>query len=160
MTTTATTWGPATTLLAAAGAKEDPTYYREFTGADEKAALTVPMRIQAAWASNDADAFAGVFAENGSLLLGDRQLTSREEIRSYMAEAFAGGYRGAHVKGWPIEVTFLTEDVAMIVTEGGVIPAGRSELDPLDMIRATWIVVRRADGTLELMSHQSSPVKR
>ncbi|AEB46066.1 MULTISPECIES: SgcJ/EcaC family oxidoreductase [Micromonospora] len=160
MTTVATTtWGSAAALLAATGTREDTDYYRGFTAEDEKAVLTVPMRIQAAWAANDADAFADVFASNGSLLMGDRQLTSREEIRSYMAEAFAGGFRGARVKGWPIEVRFLTADVALVITEGGIIPPGQDQVAPQDLIRATWVVVRRSDGTLELMSHQSSPVR-
>ena len=87
--TTTTSWGDASMLLAEVGVKEDTSYYREFTGENEKAVLTVPMRIQAAWAANDPDAFADTFAENGSLLMQDTQLTSREQIRSYMAEGNA-----------------------------------------------------------------------
>lgn len=160
MTTTVTSsWGSASAILAGTGVREDTGYYRSFTRPDEKAVLTVPMRIQAAWAANDADAFADAFAQNGSLLIRDEQLTSREDIRRFMADAFRGAYRGARVKGWPIEVTFLSDAVAMVVTEGGILMPGQTEIAPTSLIRATWVIVRRPDGTLELMSHQSSPIK-
>jgi uncharacterized protein (TIGR02246 family) len=157
--TTTTSWGDATTILAAAGVAEDTSYYRQFTDAKQKAALTVAMRIQAAWAANDADAFADVFAENGSLLMRNTQLKGREEIRSYMAEGFAGPLRGARVKGWPIEVKFLTDDVAMVVTEGGVMMPGDGDVTAANFIRATWVIAQRPDGELNLYSHQGSPVK-
>jgi uncharacterized protein (TIGR02246 family) len=152
-------WGDAGAMLAAAGVPEEPSYYRQFTSADEKAALTVGLRIQAAWLANDADAFADVFAENGSLLMRDEQLTSRAAIRSYMADGFAGPFRGAHVTGWPLEVKFLGGDVAFLVTQGGIVLAGDDELLPEREIRAVWVIARRAPGTLELLSHQSSHVK-
>jgi len=150
-------WGDASAMLATAGVREDTSYYRQFTKAGEKAALTIGQRIQAAWAANDADAFAGVFAENGSLLMRDEQLTSRAEIRSYMAAGFDGAFRGARVTGWPIEVKFLNDDVAIFVTCGGIVLAADAELLPQNQIRATWVIVKRAPGRLELMSHHGSP---
>ncbi|MDG4766928.1 SgcJ/EcaC family oxidoreductase [Solwaraspora sp. WMMD406] len=157
--TTKTGWGDASTILAEAGIEEDTSYYRNYEDPDERAALTVPMRIQAAWAANDADAFADLFAENGSLLMRDDQLTSREEIREFMSKAFAGPHRGARVKGWPIEITFLSDEAVMVVTEGGIIHAGESDIAPENLIRACWVIAKRPDGRLELMSHQSSPIK-
>ncbi|AGL16704.1 SgcJ/EcaC family oxidoreductase [Actinoplanes sp. N902-109] len=151
-------WGDATALLAGAGVPEDTGYYRGFTAPDEKAVLTVAMRIQAAWAANDADAFAGVFTADGSLLMQDTQLRSREEIRDYMTRGFAGGLKGARVLGGPVHVGFLTPDVAMVVTEGGIVRPGGHEVAPADRIRATWVITRRDDGTPALVSHQSSPV--
>lgn len=156
---TTTSWGVAAKILAAAGVHEDTSYYRGYTGEDEKAVLTVAMRIQAAWAANDADTFADVFAEDGSLLMRDTQLVSREEIRSYMTAGFAGPLRGAHVKGWPIAVRFLTDGVAMVVTEGGIVMPGDRDIASENHIRATWVIARRPDGALSLVSHQSSPIK-
>jgi uncharacterized protein (TIGR02246 family) len=152
-------WGDATAILAGHGVEEDTTFYRGFTSPDEKAVLTVPQRIQDAWLKNDPDVFADVFTENGSLLLQDNQLVSREEIRGFMRASFLGPLRGAHVYGWPLEVKFLAPDVAIVVTEGGIIKAGESEIAPENQIRAVWIVVRNAEGKLNLFSHQSSPVK-
>lgn len=157
MTTTGS-WGDAGQLLAAVGAREDTGYYKGYTAPDEKAVLTVPMRIQGAWIDNDPDAFADVFTENGSLLMKDQQLTSREEIRSFITAGFAGPFRGARVNGWPISLQFLTDDVAMVITEGGIIYAGQDDIAPENFIRATWVIRKQPDGSLNLVSHQSSPV--
>jgi len=155
---TETGWGDASALLAAAGVEENTGYYRGFTADDERAVLSVAMTIQAAWAANDADAFAAAFAENGSLLMRDEQLTSREQIRTFMAALFAGSHKGARVKGWPVEVQFLTDTAAMFVTEGGVVMPGEDTVSDANLIRAMW-VVRKAGEKLELVSHQSSPIK-
>lgn len=153
------TWGAAPNILAEAGVPEDQSYYRRFTTDDEKAVLTVGMRIRAAWKANDPDMFADTFAENGSLLMGDRQLTDREEIRAYMAEGFAGGLKGAYVEGWPVEVRFLSADVALLITEGGIVMPGSAGLQDANLIRSSWVINRRDDGRHRLVSHQSSPVK-
>jgi uncharacterized protein (TIGR02246 family) len=159
MTTTTTPWGDATELLTAAGVEEDPNYYHEFDSPDQKAVLTVPQRIQEAWLRNDPDMFAEIFTENGSLLMRDDQLTSREEIRDYMSKGFQGPFKGAHVKGFPMSMRFLDDNVAVAVTGGGIIMAGQTEMAPEAEIRAVWIIVREDDGQLRLLSHQSSPVK-
>ena len=152
-------WGSATEILESYGVEEDPGYYREFTGADEKAVMSVSQRVQDAWLKNDADAFADTFAENGSLLLMDTQMLGREEIRAFMRAGFDGGLKGASVRGWPLEITFLDEDVAVMVTEGGLIRPGESEIAPENQIRAVWVIHRNAQGRLSLVSHQSSPLK-
>ncbi|HEY0636233.1 MAG TPA: SgcJ/EcaC family oxidoreductase [Pseudonocardiaceae bacterium] len=148
----------ATAILARHGVEEDFDFYRSFTSEEEKAALTVPQRIQEGWARNDADFFASHFVENGSLLMKDTQLTSRDEIRDYMAAGFQGPLKGARVSGWPISVKFLSDDVAMVVTQGGIMFEGQTEVAPENVIRAMWVLVDR-DGEWQLFSHQSSPVK-
>ncbi|WP_290062164.1 SgcJ/EcaC family oxidoreductase [Amycolatopsis solani] len=148
----------ATEILASYGVEEDTEFYREFDDPRDRAALTVPLRITHAWKTNDADEFASVFTENGSLLMQDEQLTSREQIRAYMQAGFDGPLAGAHVKGWPLQVTFLAEDTALVITQGGIILDGETETAPARQIRATWIVVER-DGEWSLLSHQSSPIR-
>ncbi|XVV00476.1 SgcJ/EcaC family oxidoreductase [Actinosynnema sp. CA-248983] len=151
-------WGDASQILAEAGVHEDPSYYRGFTAEDEKAVLTVPMRIQEAWERNDADMFADMFAENGSLLMQDTQLTSREQIRRYMAEGFRGPLKGARVRGGPLEIKFLSDTAAMVISEGGIQLAGETVTAPARSVRVTWVIVKESGG-LKLFSHQSSPVK-
>ncbi|WP_410655424.1 SgcJ/EcaC family oxidoreductase [Amycolatopsis sp. lyj-112] len=143
-------------ILASYGIEEDASFYSEFTDPRDRSVLTVPLRITHAWAANDADEFAEVFAEDGSLLMQDEQLTSREQIRAYMRAGFEGGLRGAHVKGRPLQVTFLTDDTAMVITQGGIILDGETETAPERRINATWIITER-DGEWALLSHQSSP---
>lgn len=154
------TWCAASTILADAGVPEDHSYYREFTGTHEASVLTVGLRIRAAWAANDADAFAAVFTDDGSLLLRDVQLTGRESIRNYLTAGFDGPLKGAHVQGWPVHLTFLTDDVAMFVTEGGIMFPGHTDIQPENYIRSIWLVSKGQDGRPYLVSHQSCPVKR
>lgn len=149
---------PARDILASVGLTEDLGFIGPYTGEDDRAVLTVPQMIMAAWAANDADLFAGVFTDNGSLLMRNDQLTSREQIHAYMADGFRGVYRGARVIGWPLDVKYLAPDVAMIVTQGGILLDGDTELHPDREIRAIWIVVAR-DRRWRLMSHQSSPIR-
>lgn len=148
----------ASEILALYGVEENHSFYREFTDEKQKAVLTVPLRITDAWKQNDPDAFVEVFAENGSLLMQDEQLKSREEIRAYMKACFAGYLRGAHVYGWPLQVTFLTDETAMVITQGGIILDGENEIAPERQIRATWIITEQ-NGKWVLFSHQSSPIK-
>jgi len=150
--------GTAAEILPEAGVEEDQSFYGPFTREGQKAVLTVPQRIQAAWLVNDADTFADIFTENGSLLMQNDQLASREHIRSYMAAGFQGVYWGARVTGWPLQVDFLADDVALVITQGGIILAGETEIAPVRQIRATWIIVNQ-DGQWRLFSHQSSPIK-
>jgi uncharacterized protein (TIGR02246 family) len=151
-------WGEAQAHLAAVNVPEDTAFYREFTEADQKAVLTVPQRISHAWLTNDADAFADVFTENGSLLVQDNQLTSREQIRDFMRQAFAGDLAGAKVHGWPLDVKFIAPGVAIVITEGGIILKGETETAAERRIRAVWVVVPGENGNLRLFSHQTSPI--
>jgi uncharacterized protein (TIGR02246 family) len=141
-----------------AQAKQWATYYGQYTTGEEAAAYTVPLRIRAAWDNNDADALADVFIDNGSLLAGDQQLTSREEIRSYFAEAFAGPFKGSRLIEDPLEVRFVADGVAVAITQGGIVLDGENELAPERTIRTMWVIVKR-DGDWWLASHQTSPVK-
>lgn len=53
-----------------------------------------------------------------------------------------------------MSITFLGDDVAMVVTEGGIIPPGAETVAPERQIRATWVIAKRPDGRPMLVSHQ------
>lgn len=148
--------GKASSLVAQA--KVWASHYGKFTLGEEGAVLSVPLRIRGAWENQDADAFADVFVENGSMLVGDQQLKSREEIREYMRAALAGPYKGARLTEEPLEIKLLTPTVAIAVTQGGLIPGGETELSPEAEVRALWVIVKQ-DGDWQLASHQTSPIK-
>jgi uncharacterized protein (TIGR02246 family) len=138
-------------------AKQWATYYGPFTQGEKAAVLTAPLRARAAWDDNDADAFADLFVDNGSILFDDDQLTDREAIRAYLTEAFAGTLRGTKVALDPIEIKILAPDVAVVITEGGVLQSGETAVPADRAVRATWISVRR-DGEWRLFSQQTSPI--
>ncbi|GLF98802.1 SgcJ/EcaC family oxidoreductase [Streptomyces yaizuensis] len=128
--------------------------------ADDMAAVGgVPERMMAAWAANDASALAGIFTEDGTMILpGDVFKKGRDEIRSFMADNYAGPFRGTSVFGAPLDVRFIDSGTAVLVTQGGVLLPGESEVAPEREIRATWILSKRADGWF-ISAYHNSPVR-
>jgi uncharacterized protein (TIGR02246 family) len=132
-------------------------YYGPFTSEKEKEVLSVPLRLVAAWATNDADGVAGVFTEDGILILpGDVFKKGRDEIRSFMAAAYAGPFKGTGVTGAPVDVRILSDDVALIRTHGGILAAGETDIAPELAVRSTWVTVKK-DGQWYLAGYQNSP---
>lgn len=124
--------------------------------ADQAAVAALPGRLVEVWAAHDADGFADLFTEDGTLILPGIYLNGREALRGFMTEAFKGPYKGTRVTGQPLNLRFLDTDVAILLTEGGVIAAGETELSDAAAIRASWLVVRR-DGQWRLAAYQNSP---
>ena len=132
-------------------------YYGRFTSEREKEALSVPLRLVAAWSHNDADGIAEVFTDDGILILpGDVFKQGREEIRSFMAAAYAGPFKGTGVTGAPVDVRFVSDDVALLRTHGGILAPGEKEIDPELAVRSTWVVVKQS-GEWRLAAYQNSP---
>jgi len=113
------------------------------SAADQAAIAAVPARMVAAWAAHDADAFADLFTEDGTLILPGIYKKGKDEIRKYMAAEYAGAYKGSTVTGAPIEIKPLRAGAVALLTQGGVIPAGETELPDEAAIRASWILVKR-----------------
>lgn len=126
------------------------------SAADQAAMAAVPQRIVKAWAEHDAEAFAGVFTDDGTMILPGTYCKGREDISAFMAEAFRGRYQGTQVTGTPISVAFLNGEAGVLVTHGGVLRPGQSELSDETAIRASWVVVKR-NGEWQLAAYQNSP---
>ncbi|WP_443098139.1 SgcJ/EcaC family oxidoreductase [Actinoalloteichus sp. AHMU CJ021] len=67
------------------------------SAADQAAVAALTQRVIAAWAYHDADAFADVFTEDGTMILPGIYRKGREEIRSFLVDAYANEYRGTQV---------------------------------------------------------------
>lgn len=120
------------------------------------AAATVPGRIVAAWAANDADAFAETFAVDGTMILpGDVYLKGREAIRSFMAAGYEGEYKGSTVTGQPLDARLLSSTTAVVVTQGGVLRPGDAAVTAQEEIRATW-VLGKYDGQWLISAYHNS----
>ncbi|GAB2897394.1 SgcJ/EcaC family oxidoreductase [Streptomyces deserti] len=125
---------------------------------DTNALRAIPKHIMDAWAEHDADRFAEIFTENATLILpGDVFLTSREEIRSFMRNAFSGPFKGTRVTGEPLSIRPLAAGVAALVTQGGVLAPGDVEPTAERAIRATWVLVKEADDW-RVASYQNTPI--
>ena len=128
------------------------------TAADQAAIAALTQKVIAAWAYHDADAFAGVFTEDGTMILPGVYKKGREEIRAFLVESFAGNYKGTQVTGRPLEIRFFTPDSGVLITQGGVLGPGETEVSDAQSIRASWTVVKR-DGSWHLASYQNTPAK-
>ncbi|HKN95512.1 MAG TPA: SgcJ/EcaC family oxidoreductase [Pseudonocardiaceae bacterium] len=125
--------------------------------ADDVAAVRdIPKRITEAWAGNDADAFAAVFTDDATMILPGSYAAGREEIRRFMAAAFAGPYRGTRVFGEPKSVRALGSDSAVVVTLGGVLAPGDEKVSDERAVHATWVVTKQGAEWL-ISAYQNSP---
>ncbi|WP_019811731.1 SgcJ/EcaC family oxidoreductase [Saccharomonospora halophila] len=123
---------------------------------DREAAAGLPRRVVEAWAEHDADAFAAVFTEDATMILPGLYVRGRTNIRDFMARAFTEQFKGTRVTGQPFHVSVLGPDVVVLLTEGGVMEEGQTEVSPERAIRASWVAVRD-DGQWRLAAYQNSP---
>lgn len=122
--------------------------------AEQAAIAAVAQRVVTAWAAHDADAFASVFVEDGTMVMPGLYFKGRDQIRDYMAKAYADEYRGTQVTGQPLNLKFLSDSSAVLLTEGGVLHPGENKPTHERAIRASWVVVKE-DGHWLLASYQN-----
>jgi uncharacterized protein (TIGR02246 family) len=116
-------------------------------------------RIVDAWADGDADAFAAVFTRDASFIVPgqDTYLRSREEIREYMAAGFAGPLRGVRATAMILDLRCVDRDVAVVVTQGGLLFPGETVVPPDRIGRQTW-VVRKQGPQWRATAYQNSRI--
>lgn len=126
------------------------------SGADQAAIAALPNQLTAAWAAHDANSFAELFTEDGTLILPGYYRKGRDEIREFMTAGFAGRYKGSRVTGQPIDIKPLGTGAAALITQGGVLAPGETEVSAKAAIRASWILVKR-NGQWLLAVYQNCP---
>lgn len=116
----------------------------------------VPARMVAAWAAHDAKAFSELFTEDGTLILPGVYKKGRDEIREFMSVGYSGPYKGTQVTGSPLDIKPLGTGAVALLTVGGVLAPGETELSARAAIRASWILVKR-DAGWQLAVYQNCP---
>jgi len=131
----------------------------EVPAADQAAVAVIPQRMLAAWAHQDAASIADLFTDDGTLILPGIFRQGRQDIKEYFADAFAGPYAGTQVVGKPVGLRFIGPDAALLLSSGGVLAAGETEVSAAQAIRASWLVVR-TEGQWRLAAYQNTPAKQ
>jgi uncharacterized protein (TIGR02246 family) len=118
--------------------------------------LSVIQAVYDAWADGDADAFAKLYTDNATVVQPGVYKKNNDDIRTTMAAGFAGPLKGSRVLNEPQSVRFLGSDTAVVITEGGVLMAGQTELPAERLVRATWVLTKR-NKQWYVAAYQNSP---
>lgn len=124
---------------------------------DEAALRRVPERTTAAWASHDANAFADAFTADAKVVIAGTYLRGRDEVRSYMSAAFSGPIKGTTVVSNPVSIEYINIDTGLVITEGGVVLSGETDVSAARAIRGTWVLIVK-DGEWRISAYHSSPI--
>ena len=123
---------------------------------DRQAVLDVLKGGYKAWEANDAEAFVAYYLEDASVVQPGRYKKDREEIRTTMAAGFAGPLQGSRVFDRPQDIRFLTDETAIVVSEGGIVFPGQDVVPSEALVRATWVLAKR-DGCWYVAAYHNSP---
>lgn len=111
-------------------------------------------RLYAAWADNDADAFASFYTPEATVVMPGVFHQGRATVREYMAAAFDGPLKGSRGLDEPQDVR-VKGDTAIVVSRAGILFPGESEL-PADRERvATWVLTR-GDGAWSVAAYSNA----
>lgn len=113
---------------------------------DEVAIRNAVYSVIAAWADNDADAFADRHSPDATLVTVEGfYCKGREQIRETMRGLYATVFKGSKVFIEFEDVRFLSDDVAMVIYWNGILSGGLSELPREETRRATTVLAKH-DG--------------
>ena len=125
---------------------------------DEQAVRALYHDLLAAWNVRDPDAFAALFAEDGTSIGFDGStMEGQEEIRAHLRQIFADHQTAtyvAKVRG----VRLLGADVALLRAVAGMVPPGRSEIQPAVNAIQTLVAHRRGE-TWRIAQLQNTPAQ-
>ncbi|HJP77549.1 MAG TPA: SgcJ/EcaC family oxidoreductase [Pseudonocardiaceae bacterium] len=126
---------------------------------DMAAIASLLQRMIAAWAIADAESIANLFVDDGTLIIAGTYCAGRAAIKDYFTQAFQGEYKNSQVTGKPVSSRFFGPDAGVLVSVGGVLEPGETEVSSKQAIRASWTVVRQ-DGEWRLAAYQNTPRDR
>jgi uncharacterized protein (TIGR02246 family) len=125
------------------------------TDADRRAVLAVIKAVYVAWEANDADEFVAVYLDDATVVQPGIYKKDRQEIRTTMAAGFGGPLKGSRVIDTPQDVSFVNDETAIVVSEGGILFSGETTCPSERMVRATWVLAKRDDNWFVAAYHNS-----
>jgi uncharacterized protein (TIGR02246 family) len=125
---------------------------------DEAAVRAVLDDSYRAWAAGDAEVMVADYADDASAVMPGSLRAGREVIRASMAAAFAGPLKGTSTCNRQVSIRFLGDDVAVVLSESGILFPGQSQVPETGKVNATWVLQRR-DGRWLIAAYHNSPVQ-
>jgi uncharacterized protein (TIGR02246 family) len=117
--------------------------------------INVVQGVHEAWDQGDPDLFVSDYLEDASVTLPGSFMKSREEIHAALAHSFNGPLRGTRASGKVLDVRFLNDETAVVITETGVLIPGESAARPERTAYVTWVLAKR-NGKWRLAVYSSS----
>ncbi|HEX7746716.1 MAG TPA: SgcJ/EcaC family oxidoreductase [Micromonosporaceae bacterium] len=126
---------------------------------DETAAVRdVLRRLYAAWADNDAEAFAALYRDDATVVMPAVFHRGRAAVRDYMAAAFAGPLKGSRGVDRPQDIRMIGPDTAIVVSRAGIVMAGEEGLPAERERLATWVLSKQDDRWL-VAAYANAPAR-
>jgi uncharacterized protein (TIGR02246 family) len=129
----------------------------ESRAADEAAIQAVLVDSYKAWEAGDADGMVADYTADATAILPGSLRDSRDAIRKSMALAFEGPLKGSSTYNRQLSLRFVGRDVAIVVSESGILFAGQTEVPDTGKVNATWVLEKR-DGQWLIAAYHNSPV--
>jgi uncharacterized protein (TIGR02246 family) len=128
------------------------------TSADELPIRLLYEQILSAWNERSAERFAGLFAEDGSMVGFDGSVVNgRANIAQEIGQIFTNHMTAAYV-GKVREVRFLGSWAALLRAVGGMVPRGQSDINPAVNTIQTLVAVWQA-GEWQIAMYQNTPAQ-
>ena len=113
--------------------------------AAETEARALYSQLLDSWHKRNARDFAALFEQDGNQIGFDgSQINGRSEIESHLSGIFADHMTAAYV-GKVREVRFLTPDVAILRAVAGMVPHGKTDINPATNAIQSLVAVKRDD---------------
>jgi uncharacterized protein (TIGR02246 family) len=125
---------------------------------DEKAVREVLGRLYAAWADNDADAFAALYTDDATVVMPGVLNQGRAKVREHMAAGFEGPLKGTRAVDEPLEIRIIDGSTAIVVSRAGILMAGERDLTAEHERLATWVLCQQ-DGQWLIAAYANAPAK-
>jgi uncharacterized protein (TIGR02246 family) len=125
---------------------------------DSVAVSTLYNNLLRFWNEQQADQYAGLFAEDGNLVGFDgSQVDGRAAIGEHIGGIFKDHQTARYVSKVR-EVRLLAPDVALLRAVAGLIPPGKTDINPATNAVQSLIAVRQAD-TWRISLFQNTPAQ-
>ncbi|HZH49456.1 MAG TPA: SgcJ/EcaC family oxidoreductase [Nitrospira sp.] len=123
---------------------------------DEQRVAALYRELLNCWNKRDAAAFAALFAEDGQTVGFDGSIhDGRAQILADLSIIFANHPTAAYV-GKIRKVRFLTTEVGVVSAVAGMVPSGKSDLNPAVNAMQT-LIATRTDGRWSISLFQNTP---